>query len=203
MTSSQLREMVFRHLDFEVQMLNRATKKWALVEQELRNKLKTPSSPPSNSLIYSSNTLSFSQTVDDLNSAGWKTSYIPPLDKVFEYDWPIEIFLLHARNLMDFFFELGMELNDDVFAKHLFKQAYSWAKPDWPNAVDWKRDINKRLSHITEKRLCKEIDWGARRHEILKKLGEALSLLKSASKKGEILDGVSEALLGLPEIDLA
>ena len=83
----------------------------------------------------------------------------------------LEVFLLHLRNLIDFFFEEPQQAavgpkrstpkhqKDDIRASHFRDNAGNdLTRACMPNTMP-KRDINKRLSHMTQWRLKPRKHW--------------------------------------------
>jgi hypothetical protein len=66
----------------------------------------------------------------------------------------IEVALLHFRNLRDFFFAPGK--TDDVFARDYIA---SWNPEEDAIFQATRRDLNKRLAHLTTWRLKEELPW--------------------------------------------
>jgi hypothetical protein len=67
----------------------------------------------------------------------------------------LESFLLHTRNLIDFFF--GKDVDDDVVATHFLDHPKEIMKPD---VLDISRKINKKLAHLTWTRIKEEkTEW--------------------------------------------
>ena len=70
----------------------------------------------------------------------------------------LESFLVHARNLIDFFYTDKVKFSDDILAVDYFSSANKWTKKrgKLPNYLDEARTkANKLLSHITLSRIKK------------------------------------------------
>lgn len=101
----------------------------------------------------------FKLSNDDASSKQEKNAYI-------------ECFLIHARNLTDFFSPQLSAQNDDVLASHFFDNAEVW-KSHESNLCQYiksqRSDINKTLAHLTYYRV-KPKQWeGARIYDELRK----------------------------------
>lgn len=99
----------------------------------------------------------------------------------------IECFLIHARNLTDFFAPRRSTQNDDVLANHFFDNSEVW-KSHESNLCQYiksqRSDINKTLAHLTYHRV-KPKQWeGARIYDELRKAKDLfLELLTPERRK--------------------
>lgn len=83
----------------------------------------------------------------------------------------LESFLIHARNLHDFFFEEGMNPNDDVFVRHyLATDKLEAFRRTRGNAILDKTKVNKLLAHITFSRAAYVNNKGWPAQEIFQQL---------------------------------
>ena len=89
-----------------------------------------------------------------------------PPNKVL-YNVYMEVVLLHARNLLDFFTGKESE-KDDIRASHFVSsgehpQEGRWASSLMPYLSEHKDDINKHLSHLTYRRVVEKPEWNWRK----------------------------------------
>lgn len=84
--------------------------------------------------------------------AGSGTGFDPESD-----DGVVEVFLLHARNLRDFFGRRRVDLKwfeeTDVLAEDFFDDASKWVRPALPYLCAERERLNRALSHISYDRL--------------------------------------------------
>ncbi len=76
-----------------------------------------------------------------------------------------ECFLIHARNLIDFFVPPCRRRDDDVFASHFFDEPEKWEEHEsdlCQYARKERDDINKTLAHLTYRRIS-EKNWNEER----------------------------------------
>jgi len=77
----------------------------------------------------------------------------------------VECALLHARNLLDFFWRKQPPKNDDICAAHFVGKSAKRKSADWwrscklPYLKSHKTTINKSLSHLTYERIGAEYKW--------------------------------------------
>jgi hypothetical protein len=120
----------------------------------------------------------------ELQMFDW-TAHNLPKDKGLHLSALLESFVVHLRNLIDFFYtepRKGKD-NDDVVARYFFEAPSEWAAGDIPDELDAaKHRANKQVSHLTYAReLAKdaEKDWKVSQlyyqvHDVaLKFVGEA------------------------------
>ena len=96
----------------------------------------------------------------------------------------LEGFLLHLRNLRDFFYSKTAK-PDDVLAADFFEDPHKWqsVRPPLATVVEEKRDrLNRQLAHLSYSRLSFQKSWG--------NIGEMLS---------EVMKTVSAFLRSLPQ----
>jgi len=89
----------------------------------------------------------------------WLTGAVSYMDGYMR-DALLEAWLVHLRNLINFFCSKGSQ--DDVIAAHFFDNPNAWSKPESDTLDKALYRANKELSHITAKRRYKgeeDTDW--------------------------------------------
>lgn len=82
----------------------------------------------------------------------WLVENIPGKQKGFELSALLESFVVHLRNLIDFFYG-KREHPDDVVASEFFDSPGAWAPGAKPPSLETAGErANKEVSHITSKR---------------------------------------------------
>lgn len=104
-----------------------------------------------------------------------------------EHNSYIECFLLHVRNLIDFFVEPNHSQSDDVLAQHFFENPSIWIEKEMNicSFVQSERsEINKTLAHLTYKRTTQK-QWNLVKlhNELQDAKSEFLALLTDKQKK--------------------
>jgi hypothetical protein len=82
----------------------------------------------------------------------------------------LEAWLVHIRNLLDFFHPRGKSYPDDVEATDFFYDPSSWEAmlPALTAAEEERRtDINKLLAHISNIRHLRDSDWSVAEHAVI------------------------------------
>lgn len=94
----------------------------------------------------------------------------------------LESLLVHARNLIDFFFGPPIE-KDDIRAFHFIKGDRLWHPSKSEYLKNIRLDIHKNLSHLTYSRVSKKPiwDWGKIEAEIDEAYKEFLEALPDAA----------------------
>jgi len=89
----------------------------------------------------------------------------------------IELALLHARNIFDFF--CGEPWRDNIHVSHFVPQNAKWRSTKLQYLRERKQDINKALSHLTYTRILKKPTWDIYRirDEIVAAYNEFLAIL--------------------------
>jgi hypothetical protein len=91
--------------------------------------------------------------IHELSMFFWLSSLLPGKGPDFETSVRLESWVIHLRNLIDFFYLPGR--GDDVTARDFFERREDWTAPDgpFPNILDTaKTRANKELSHLTQAR---------------------------------------------------
>lgn len=73
------------------------------------------------------------------------------------HDAVLESFLVHARNLIHFFYKVGKQYRRDVLSSH-----YSYPRPnpeETSRLREWAERMNTRLAHLSYNRLEASKDW--------------------------------------------
>lgn len=90
----------------------------------------------------------------------------------------LESFLIHARNLLDFFVRPSSARKDDVIARHFFEPESRWEMHEsniCRNLQKKRITIHKTLAHISYSRTT-EAEWDI--HVIFAELEEAVQIFK-------------------------
>lgn len=75
------------------------------------------------------------------------------------YHAVIESFLVHTRNLFDFYFLENFDPNEDVTFRDVLPHGVRWSAPSPRHVRAWRRDINKTVQHMSRSRGVPQINW--------------------------------------------
>jgi hypothetical protein len=89
----------------------------------------------------------------ELKMFWWVHGHIPPEDQdPFQHDAAIECFVLHLRNLIDFFYPRESVRPDDVVATDFMDDPKNWSGRASTTLEAARGRSDKELSHLTDKR---------------------------------------------------
>lgn len=206
MTDDQMKELLEEHFTYEVDMLCFAFDKFIDLKKHAPNRSGYAPSQDDKTFVNRTDYVEFGTTTIVRTVLGLPQYSAKTIDKNLK-DAMLETLLLHARNLVEFFYKDEKSIKTDALALEFFGSRSDWIglRPKITDSLkEIRRRAGKELAHLTYKRIARnspQKDWNTKKimDDLLKVVYTYLREVPS-KYKGEEIRALPERIKAYPNL---